>query len=193
MQHFPGSMFRLRLLLKEVNKGRIWRKINRLPEKERFTYKKNEDMKKEDKQNRQLLDILEKDFEELSAGELQVLRNETRKLYGIEGKIEVSMILNSYLNMKRKFITELEQVLVCPKMTVKDFGPFAGRQVVTNKIPVPTFDGLNGEPAGIFYIDGYTYLPVLSVSYLDDQTEVICLSPEGSFCRITTKDFDFEI
>ena len=61
------------------------------------------------------------------------------------------------------------------------------------KIPVPTFDGLNGEPAGIFYIDGYTYLPVLSVSYLDDQTEVICLSPEGSFCRITTKDFDFEI
>lgn len=150
-------------------------------------------MKKEDKRNRQLLDILEKDFEELSAGELQVLRNETRKLYGIEGKIEVSMILNSYLNMKRKYIHELEQVLVTVKQTVRDFGPFAGRQVVTSKIPVPTFDGLNGEPAGIFYIDGYTYLPVLSVSYLDDQTEVICLSPEGSFCRITTKDFDFEI
>lgn len=150
-------------------------------------------MNKEEKRNKQLLDILEKDFEELSPGELQVVRNETRKIYGIEGKIGTGIILNSYLNMKRKFVTELEQVLVCPKMSVKDFGPFAGRQVVTSKIPVPTFDGLNGEPAGIFYIDGYTYLPVLSVSYLDDQTEVICLSPEGSFCRITTKDFDFEI
>nr|DAG90490.1 MAG TPA: hypothetical protein [Herelleviridae sp.] len=40
MQHFPGSMSRLRFLLKEVNKGRFWRKINRLPEKERFTYKR---------------------------------------------------------------------------------------------------------------------------------------------------------
>lgn len=150
-------------------------------------------MNKEEKRNKQLLDILEKDFEELSPGELQVVRNETRKIYGIEGKIGTGIILNSYLNMKRKFITELEQVLVCPKMAVKDFGPFAGRQVVTNKIPVPTFDGLNGEPAGIFYVEGYTYLPVLTVSYFDDHTEVICLSPEGSFCRISTKDFDFEI
>ena len=132
MQHFPGLMFRLRLLLKEVNKGRFWRKINRLPEKERFTYKKNEDMKKEEKRNKQLLDILEKDFEELSAGELQVLRNETRKLYGIEGKIEVSMILNSYLNMKRKYIHELEQVLVTVKQTVRDFGVFGGgKQVIS--------------------------------------------------------------
>lgn len=150
-------------------------------------------MNKEEKRNKQLLDILEKDFEELSPGELQVIRNETRKIYGIEGKIGTGIILNSYLNMKRKFITELEQVLVCPKMTVKDFGPFAGRQVVTNKIPVPTFDGLNGASKGMFYIDGYTYLPVLTVSYFDDHTEVICLSPEGSFCRISTKDFDFEI
>ena len=194
MQHFPGSMFRLRLLLKEVNKGRFWRKINRLPKKERFTYKKNEDMKKEEKRNKQLLDILEKDFEELSAGELQVLRNETRKLYGIEGKIEVSMILNSYLNMKRKYINELEQVLVTVKQTVRDFGVFGGgKQVVSPRIQVPTFDGLNGASKGMFYIDGYTYLPVLTVSYFDDHTEVICLSPEGSFCRISTKDFDFEI
>ena len=151
-------------------------------------------MKKENRQNKQLLNILEKDFEELSAGEIQVLRNETRKLYGIEGKIEVSIILNSYLNMKRKYIHELEQVLVTVKQTVKDFGVFGGgKQVVSPRIQIPTFDGLNGVPKGMFYIDGYTYLPVLTVSYFEDHTEVICLSPEGSFCKISTKDFDFEI
>lgn len=36
--------------------------------------------------NEKLLPILEKDFQELSNGEMQVLRNETRKIYGIEGK-----------------------------------------------------------------------------------------------------------
>ncbi len=144
--------------------------------------------------NERLINILDKDFEELSNGELQFLRNETRKLYGIEGKIDINTLLNSYLNMKRKYIHELEQVLVTVKQTVRDFGVFGGgKQVVSPRIQVPTFDGLNGASKGMFYIDGYTYLPVLSVSYFDDYTEVICLSPEGSFCRISTKDFDFEI
>lgn len=150
-------------------------------------------MKKEFSRNRKLLDILEKDFEELTPGELQILRNETRKIYGIEGKIEVSTILNSYLNMKRKFITQLEQVLVTTKQSLRDFGPFVGKQLVTQRVHVPTFDGLNGTSNGMFYIDGYTYLPVMTVSYFDDHTEVICLSPEGSFCKLSNKDFDFEI
>lgn len=141
-----------------------------------------------------LLSILDKDFQELSNGELQVLRNETRKIYGMEGKIETGILLNSYLNMKRKYIHELEQVLVTVQQTVRDFGVFGGgKQVVSPRIQVPTFDGLNGASKGMFYIDGYTYLPVLTVSYFDDHTEVICLSPEGSFCSISTKDFDFEI
>ena len=141
-----------------------------------------------------LINILDKDFEELSNGELQFLRNETRKLYCIEGKIDINTLLNSYLNMKRKYIHELEQVLVTVEQTVRDFGVFGGgKQVVSPRIQVPTFDGLNGASKGMFYIDGYTYLHVLTVSYFDDHTEVICLSPEGSFCRISTKDFDFEI
>lgn len=144
--------------------------------------------------NERLRNILDKDFEELSNGELQFLRNETRKLYGIEGKIDINTLLNSYLNMKRKYIHELEQVLVTVKQTVRDFGVFGGgKQVVSPRIQVPTFDGLNSASNGMFYIDGYTYLPVLTVSYFDDHTEVMCLSPEGSFCRISTKDFDFEI
>ena len=138
--------------------------------------------------------ILEKDFEELSKGELQILRNETRKIYGIEGKIGIDILLNSYLNLKRKYIHELEQVLVTVKQNVIDFGVFGGgKQVVSPRIQVPTFDGLNGASKGMFYIDGYTYLPVLTVSYFDDHTEVICLSPEGSFCKLTSKIFEFEI
>lgn len=144
--------------------------------------------------SKRLLNILEKDFEELTPDELNLVRNQARITYGLYGKIPMNVIFNSYLNMKRKYVTELEQVLVSPKQPEYDFGVFGGgRKTIETKVQVPTFDGQNGSPMGMFYLTEYTYLPVLTVSYFDDHTEVVCLSPEGSFCKLSTKDFDFEI
>lgn len=144
--------------------------------------------------NSNLFEILEKDFEELSSKELQYLRNKFRSQYKVTGRIDVDILLRYYLMLKRKYISPLEIILVTTNQVIKDFGVFGGgKRLVSDRIQVPTFDGLNGASKGMFYIDGYTYLPVLTVSYFDDHTEVICLSPEGSFCRVSTRDFDFEI
>lgn len=143
--------------------------------------------------NKKILEILEKDFEELNKSELQILRNETRKIQGIQGRIKNDSLLDSYLNLKRKHVQNLEQVLVSPKLSEVDFGPFAGKQTFLNKVVVSTFESVNKPSKRKFYIDGYIYLPVLTVSYLEDKTEVICLSPEGEFCKINNKELNFEI
>ena len=92
---------------------------------------------------RKILEILEKDFEELNKSELQILRNETRKIQGIQGRIKNDSLLDSYLNLKRKHVPNLEQVLVSPKLSEVDFGPFAGKQTFLNKVVVPTFESVS--------------------------------------------------
>lgn len=142
-----------------------------------------------------LLEVLEKDFEELSKKDIQILRKETRRKYGINltNNSNPNLLLNSYLNFKRKYVSRFDYVFISPKQTIKDFGPFSGEKVVYNRFQIPTFDGFYGSIVGMFYIDEYICLPVLTVSYFDDFTEIICLSPEWNFCKLSDKIFDFEI
>ena len=132
-----------------------------------------------------LKDILEKDFEELTKGELQVLRNKAREIYHIEGKerIDEDTLLMVYLNLKRKLITNLETILVQPDEPVVVNGVF-GKKTTYNPKVVPVFDGINKESKGFFYVSEPTYLPLLSMFVLREPNEAYCLSPDGYFCII---------
>lgn len=138
------------------------------------------------KQNDLLRDILEKDFEELEKNELQVLRNKAREVYHIEGKEKINneTLLMVYLTLKRKLITELETILVTPDEPVVVNGVF-GKSISSGRRAIPTFDGINKENKGVFYIEEPMFLPLLSLFVLRDPNEAYCLSPYGNFCVIT--------
>lgn len=140
-----------------------------------------------------IVNILKSDYDDLTKGEKQVIRNKARELYSFTGKIEENLLFMAYLMMKRKFVLQLEQILISPKEIVQANGPFNDKRVNIDKAPIPVFDGLNASQKGFFYITEPTFLPLLTVSYFETVTEVICLSPEGSFCKITTQNFSFEI
>lgn len=135
-----------------------------------------------------LKEILEKDFEELTKCELQVLRNKAREIYHIEGKerINEDTLLMVYLNLKRKLISNLETILVCPDEPVTVNGVF-GKKKTFNPKAIPVFDGINKESKGLFYVSEPTYLPLLSLFVLIEPNEAYCLSPNGMFCKIITK------
>lgn len=140
------------------------------------------------KQDNLLEDILEKDFEELEKRELQVLRNKAREIYHIEGKEKIDMetLLMVYLNLKRKLITNFETILVEPdKITVN--GVFGSKCELRIKA-IPTFDGINKENKGIFYIEEPMFLPLLSLFVLREPNEAYCLSPCGNFCVIKLEE-----
>ena len=91
---------------------------------------KKEDLEKEEQKLIKIKLLLIKDFEELDKGELQVLRNYTREVYHIAGEIKLGVdeLLNAYLIFKRKFITTLETVAVCPYPMVEAGGSFVAAQ-----------------------------------------------------------------
>lgn len=140
-----------------------------------------------------IVNILKSDYDDLTKGEKQIIRNKARELYSFTGKIEENLLFMAYLMMKRKFVLQLEQILISPKEIVQANGPFNDKRVNIDKVPIPVFDGLNASQKGFFYITEPTFLPLLTVSYFETVTDVICLSPEGSFCKITTQNFSFEI
>lgn len=132
-----------------------------------------------------LIEILEKDFEELTKGELQILRNKAREIYHIEGKERVNeeTLLMVYLNLKRKYIKEFETILVEPDAPIIVKGAF-GNNITYPKKVIPTFDGINKKNKGFFYVDCPTYLPLLSLFVLREPNEAYCLSPDGNFCVV---------
>lgn len=145
--------------------------------------------------DKQLKDILQYDFEELTKGQIQVLRNRTREMYGIEGteRIPEKDTLYTYLIEKRRLIDELETVDVHPRRT-KISGAFVnGEKLGNTKVTVTTFDGRYGLKEGSFVINVVYPLPVLTVSFVDDYIELIGLAPDGHFCLISSRCFDFEI
>lgn len=156
---------------------------------------KKEDLEKEEKKLIKIKLLLIKDFEELDKGELQVLRNYTREVYHIAGEIKLGVdeLLNAYLIFKRKFITTLETVAVCPYPMVEAGGSFVAAQTTYAPIAVTTFDGVFSSSKETFTINEWQSLPVLTVFYFDDRTEVCCLAPNGHFCRITSKILQFDI
>lgn len=139
--------------------------------------------------------ILIKDFEELTKGELQVLRNYTREVYhiAVDVKIGEEMLLNAYLIFKRKEIQKLETVLVSPYPQITMKSSFVTAQTNYPPVVVPTFDGLYPSNKVSFVIKGWQALPVLTVFYFEEFTEVICLSPDGHFCRINSNILRFDI
>lgn len=148
---------------------------------------------KEKEKQRQLLEILEEDYEELTPGQLQFLRNRVRERFETEGKVTNEVLFNAYLSFKRRLITALETLTFCSHPMKCDFGPFGGKKLRYPRISIPTFEGLEGVKTGTFTVDEYITLPVLTVSYLEDETEVVCIAPDGNFCKISSKTFLFEI
>lgn len=160
-----------------------------------FTHGKERRFGKEEQKLIKIKLLLIKDFEELDKGELQVLRNYTREVYHIAGEIKLGVdeLLNAYLIFKRKFITTLETVAVCPYPMVEAGGSFVAAQTTYAPIAVTTFDGVFSSSKETFTINEWQSLPVLTVFYFDDRTEVCCLAPNGHFCRITSKILQFDI
>jgi len=139
--------------------------------------------------------LLVKDFDDFSRGELQILRNRIRQRYKypIEVKIDATMLYHGYLILKRDLVTTLETLQVCPYPAETHKSSFTGETLTFAPVVVPTFDGIFGSPTDSFTITGYITLPVLTVSYFDDYTEVTCLSPGGNFCKIRSKNLLFDI
>ena len=156
---------------------------------------KKEDLAKEEQKLMKIKLLLVKDFEELDKGELQVLRNYTREVYHIAGEIKLgeNELLNAYLIFKRKFITTLETVPVCPYPMIEQGGSFVAAQTNYAPVPINTFDGVFSSYKGSFTINGWQSMPVLTVFYFDDRTEVCCLAPNGHFCILTSKTLRFDI
>ena len=145
---------------------------------------KKEDLEKEEQKLIKIKLLLIKDFEELDKGELHIAG---------EIKLGVDELLNAYLIFKRKFITTLETVAVCPYPMVEAGGSFVAAQTTYAPIAVTTFDGVFSSSKETFTINEWQSLPVLTVFYFDDRTEVCCLAPNGHFCRITSKILQFDI
>lgn len=140
----------------------------------------------------ELIPILEKDYQELTPAELNTLRNATREKYHWQGTVEAETLLQSYLILKRRHIPGLETVFVEPRLQ-KSCGVFGGISVVTESPLIQTFEGINKEPAGSFTLRSGEWFPVLTVFYFEKFTEIVCLSHEGHFFRISSQHFHFTI
>lgn len=139
-----------------------------------------------------LIEILEKDFEELTVGERQVIRNRASERYGINQKLTEDQLLNAYLRFKLIHISPLEMLTFKPYPLRADFGPFGGVKERFPAVTVTTFSGLNGDKTGTFIVKEETILPIVTVFYETEHVEVVCVAPDGNFCRISNLDFDFD-
>lgn len=139
-----------------------------------------------------LLSILEKDYQELTPSELNFLRNLTREKYHWQGTVEAETLLQSYLIFKRRHFPGLETVFIEPRLQ-KSSSVFGGTSVVTDSSLIQTFDGINKDSTGSFTLKSGEWFPVLTVFYFEEFTEIICLSHEGHFFRISNQHFCFTI
>lgn len=140
----------------------------------------------------ELLPILEKDYQELTPAELNILRNATREKYHWQGTVEAETLLQSYLLFKRRLITNLETIFIEPRHQ-SHCGVFGGVHITNDSPLIQTWDGIKKEPTGSFELRGGEWFGVLTVFYFDKETEVVCLSNEGHFFRISSKAFSFNI
>lgn len=152
-------------------------------------------MRKEKRDHETLMKILEKDFEELNGDEMFRLRNEIRKRYKLgAGSIDTLWVLNMYLMLKRENYTEHEMLLIKPRYVTTNFGVFGGGVKTTREqVLVQTFDGLKGVSKTVLSITSDTYLPLLTVSFNLEECIATCIAPDGHFCNISSKEFDFKI
>ena len=141
-----------------------------------------------------LIEILYKDFEELSESELIFLRKCIRYRFQLDAcaPITDSMTLNAYLSFKRRLIPELDTITFCT-YPVKYDSPFMGSDIYYPVMAVPTFEGLNRRQVQSFLVGGYLTLPLLTVFYYENNTTVYCIAPDGNFCEISSKNFKLEI
>ncbi len=139
--------------------------------------------------------ILEMDFDDLTSGDMQFLRNRIRESYHIDPTIHLdkNKCHTAFCLFKRKYISRPEMLLVQPKMVNKDGGTF-GVNFSGRVVPIlPHWDGFNMDHKGAFPIP-IGYYPVISVHYTSGLTKVICMNPKnGFFFEIDSSRFDFEI
>jgi hypothetical protein len=146
------------------------------------------------KNDKEFMDILCQDFEELSKGEMQILRHRTRSFFNIESSVKITpaQLLNAYLIFNRKYIKTFDTVTIITKPLKCDFGPFAnGIKYRHPKLSVVTFDGLNGLKEGSFIVSEPITLPVITEFIMGEKTEIICIAPDGHFCRLKDDEFLF--
>lgn len=148
---------------------------------------------KEDSKMKRLIEVLEKDYEELTLGERQVIRNKASERYGINQKLTENQLLNSYLKLKLLYITPLEILTFHPYPLRADFGPFGGIKERCPAVTVTTFSGLNGDKTGTFVVKEEMTLPIVTVFYETEHTEAVCVAPDGNFCKISNRDFEFDV
>lgn len=149
--------------------------------------------------NDNLIPILEKDFDELVAQEIQTLRNSARKTFKLNARYDGSLsddkVFQFYLNEKRTHVpvAEMENLLIQPITQIVG-GVFISKGGYVS-MTVPTWDGtvMATYSTGNFIIKEPIILAVLSVKYHDSETLVYCLSPAGNFCLISSRQFAFEI
>lgn len=134
-----------------------------------------------------IMKVLNKDFQELSAWERQTLRNLYARKKGVQGSVSDGEIFALYLMEKRKRVNMFETVLITPRdrVTRGVFGYVRiseSRQIMALRTP-------NGPLAGIIPVKCPVVLPLLTMFYFDDRDEAWCLSPEGDFCRVSSTEF----
>lgn len=139
----------------------------------------------------ELLVLFETDFDDLTRGELQFLRNRYREETGVKDTLTEDELFEAYLNFKRKYHTDFEMLLFTPRQQVIK-GVFACK-VTDPKAQIPTFKSLSDRFKGYFIVQGYTSLPILTVRFKNDVTEVFCIAPNGDFCSIRSDRFEFKI
>lgn len=150
-----------------------------------------------ERQNDPILDVLNKDFEELTRGELQLLRNRIRSEIRLDASQPIGhdKLLNGYLVLKRKLCADLETAFFKPVPMKCDFGPPFSAVERFPKVKLPTYDGMNGKCTGRSIMidgDGIT-LPILTVFYHIYPFKAVCLTPDGEFVNIESNSINSEI
>lgn len=138
-----------------------------------------------------LLHILAKDFDDIMPAEMQALRNKYREDLGFLGVIPPDKIFNYYLLQKSAKISPLETVLVQPR-TFTSSGVFGGRAASHPKT-VYAWIGMDTKNQHPFVCSGPMTLPLLTVHYGVSYDEIVCIAPNGGFCRLRSTDFIFDV
>ena len=156
--------------------------------------KKLQQKKEEMAGNDEVLAILEKDWQEITPKESRLLMNKYYSHYNLPVTIPVSeqKLFRYFLMLKRKKLRYHQAILISPK-PVQTNSVFTGSRLRNQEYPIPTWEGVNKEYKGVFFLECATYLPLLTVVFKDEETLLYCISPDGNFCEISDKNFDFTL
>lgn len=141
-----------------------------------------------------LTTILEMDFDDLTSGDIQFLRNRIREAYKVDPtvKLDKEKCYTAFCLFKRKYIPRLEILFIQPKVLKKNGGIFGLNLSRRQSVPVSQWDGFNKDHKGVYHVQS-GYFPVISVRYLSTHTEVTCMSVHGYFFEVDSRIFDFDI